>query len=471
MTFRPELHVTPEKGILDAPAGALYDGYSWHVFHQFRPTPEAGARWAHQVSHGTPFSWEICDDVLAPLTRETRLRAGAVTAVGDEAALYFTSVTADSASIHLATIDDLDATTEDVNDKGSSVDPHVHRAGEILGDQDGFTRFRSPCVVPDWKLDDAREDGHEGWIMLAVTGDSEAPRLVIAQSHNGRDWALLGPLVITGDMGITDARLVSPRIVRLRDEVDGEIYDVLIVTVERDGIDISGYLVGSLVGNEFAVTTPFTRIDYGHDFTRPRNTNRPSSAIDPDHRYDAATLFGLMNGIGRLDDGSKHESFIKEDWANCLSLPRRVTLEGGQLYQTPIAGIPTAIMHSDAACMWVGMGDVPTGEYLRVELVDSIGQVAAVITHRGDRLELDRSMNAFHSGDPVAVAPLHEDDTDAVTIIVDGSTVEVFADGGQAAMASRVYFNGQCEEFVGTASKGATILREDSLFPESKLGA
>ena len=34
---RPELHITPERGVLDAPAGVLLDGNDWHVFYQYRP--------------------------------------------------------------------------------------------------------------------------------------------------------------------------------------------------------------------------------------------------------------------------------------------------------------------------------------------------------------------------------------------------------------------------------------------------
>lgn len=66
MTHRPELHVTPGTGVLRAPAAALFDGTIWHVFHQFQPRTTEGSRWAHQYSDGSPFSFEECDDVLAP---------------------------------------------------------------------------------------------------------------------------------------------------------------------------------------------------------------------------------------------------------------------------------------------------------------------------------------------------------------------------------------------------------------------
>ena len=38
--YRPELHVTVERGILDASAGILRDGKDiWHMFFQYRTEP------------------------------------------------------------------------------------------------------------------------------------------------------------------------------------------------------------------------------------------------------------------------------------------------------------------------------------------------------------------------------------------------------------------------------------------------
>ena len=148
MTHRPELHVTPGTGVLRAPAAALFDGTIWHVFHQFQPRTTEGSRWAHQYSDGSPFSFEECDDVLAPEGDELEIRAGSVTATDNEVNLYFTSVTETGRSIHLAEVPDIAATVENVNDDPTALDPHVRRVGEILGDINGGRWFRSPCVVP-----------------------------------------------------------------------------------------------------------------------------------------------------------------------------------------------------------------------------------------------------------------------------------------------------------------------------------
>lgn len=465
MTHRPELHVTPSVGILDAPAGALFDGSGWHIFHQFRPRDTEGARWAHQFSDDTPFFFEDCDDVLAPEHNETEVRAGAVTVEGDDALLYFTSVIGSNRSINLATLTDIAGSTITVSDVASQLDPAVHRLGEIIGDFDGYSRLRSPCVFPDWHDTDNRDSGHSGWIMIALAGDKHTPEMLVFHSDDDRNWQFTGELSIVGESGLGNAAVVAPRLMRLRDEVDNQLKDVLVVTQEHDGIDVSGYLVGVFTNTTFTVSHPFRRIDYGHDFNRPRNTNVALAQADMATRYNQAFLFGLMNGVGRLDDGHKHLSYRTEGWANCLSLPRRVTLENGILYQTPAPGVVDAVRESDYAMMYSGIFEIPKAEQLTVELIDSIGQVAATISHFGDRLELDRSMNPHHDGDFVAVAVLGEGDTDAITIIVDGSTVEVFADGGQVAMASRVYFTGQCEEFVVSCTSNVQIEHTSTVTP------
>ncbi|QGU04276.1 GH32 C-terminal domain-containing protein [Corynebacterium comes] len=451
--------MTPESGVLDAPAGVLLDGDTWHLFHQYRPTPDSPARWAHVVSEDGPFDWEICDDALAPVGGEIGLRAGAVVANGSGLDLYFTSVTAVGTSIQVAQLADLDEKCP-VSDDEFTVDSRVLRIGDVVSDRDGHTRFRSPCVVPAWESNDDRHAGHDGWLMLAVTGSGEAPVPVVLTSPDGRSWDFSGHLGFEGDPGFDAASIVvGPRIFRLRDEVDGNIYDVLLITLESDGIDISGFLVGTLRGTTFDVKTPFTRIDHGHDFTRPRNTNVTTGTVPEEERYQRSVIFGLLNGVGRQDDPRRHPTLATENWANALSLPRVVTLQGGLLFQTPPAGLPDAISRTDRARSWTGLCQIPAGSSLTATLLDAAGAPAATIVHSGDQLTLDRSANPHHVGDAVARTRLAEGDTDSLSIFVDGSTVEVFANGGAVTMASRVYIDGGCSAIRVEVSGGAVLER------------
>ena len=478
-THRPELHFVPEDGVLDAPAGILRDGDTWHLFYQYRPTADSPARWGHTYSEESPFDWLDCDDVLAPVGGELSLRAGSVAQGPDDIHLFFTSVTTAGIAVHLARYADVDEICE-VSDDPQSLDPNVVRFGEVVGNTRNFDHFRSPSVVPDWASED-RDDGHDGWLMLALTGHSDAPVPVILESADGVSWRLRGSLKFDGDPGFLEGEVpatspippvVSPRLVRLRDEVDGNIYDVLFVTLERGGRDVSGYLVGRLEGTTFTVVSGFRRVDFGHDFSRPRSTNTTTGTLTPEQRYERAVIVGLLNGNGRGDDATAHASWEAEGWANALSLPRRVTLEGGVLYQAPAPGLPDAVKLSDYARSWTGVMEVPSGSCVTVTLLDGAGDPAASICHSGDGISLDRSMNkafehCFADSEP-ATATLAEGDSDTLTIIQDGSTVEVFVDGGLIAMASRVYFEGGCSG-LRVETSGDAVIEQDWQRSGSKL--
>ncbi|WKD59506.1 GH32 C-terminal domain-containing protein [Corynebacterium caspium] len=469
---RPELHLTAERGALYAPAAVLIDGTTWHVFHQYRLSSDAPytatspARWGHQASAGDCFNWEECNDVLAPTGSELLVRAGAVVPQScqyDGAYLYFTSVTPAGTHIELAFIPSLEESIADTSDDPLTLEPSVQRLGPVVTNEQGVNfglrDFRSPCVVRGWADDKARNAGHEGFLMLAVTGDTETPGLAILASADGHSWQVQGPLEFVGNSGIGENihQVVSPRIARLRDEVDGQIYDVLIVTLEEKGIDISGYLVGTLQGTKFVVSKPFERLDYGHDFTRPRgsaDTSGPS--------YEGTVIMGLLNGVGRLDNPANHLSMREEGWANVLSLPRMVTLQGGRIYQTPMPKLVAEIANTQNARSYTAVVDIPPGGEFVVELFDASANIAARLVHTGTHIHLDRSMNLHHQGSPVATAPVQgpgsgSGNSHSLTVIVDGSTVELFADGGAVAMASRVYFDGGCQKLVPTTKNGAKV--------------
>lgn len=456
--YRPELHVTVERGILDAAAGILRDGKDiWHMFFQYRTDPDAPSRWGHSVSEGSAFDWVECNDAVAPFGGETGVRAGSVVAHSEGADFYFTSVTKAGMSVQISRADDLDALCDDV-DEDYQVDPGIRRLGDVLSDEGGYTRFRSPCVVPNWEEADDRDKGQSGWLMLAMTGEPEAPVPVVLSSEDGTSWGVIGPLEFAGDPGFDpDAEhLVAPRIIRLRDEVDAQIYDVLMFTLERRGKDTTGYIVGTLQGAVFTVAKEARHIDFGHDFTRPRSTNYTPGSVAEDERLSHAYIFGVMTDTGRGGDATAEPNWETEGWATTLSIPRRLTLQGGALYQTPPRGLPDAVAETERARMWTGLCEIPVGETgsVTAEIIDGEGNVAAVITHSGDEISLDRLDGA------AASAPLGDDDEDNITILVDSSTIEVFAGGGAVAMSSRFWPNGGTADIRITTDGAAVVLNE-----------
>lgn len=204
-THRPELHFVPESGILEAPAGVLLDGTTWHLFFQYRHELSAPAHWGHTYSEELPFDWLECDNVLAPVGGELSLRAGSVAAGEDAVNLYFTSVTSTGTSVRLARFTDFQDVCE-ISDDRHSLDPNVVRYGEVTSSVTNYSRFRSPSVVPDWAAKD-RDEGHAGWLMLALTGHSDAPLPVILRSADGLSWEVEGPLEFNGEPGFNQGEV------------------------------------------------------------------------------------------------------------------------------------------------------------------------------------------------------------------------------------------------------------------------
>lgn len=459
--FRPELHVTAETGVLEAPAGAVRQGDALHVFHQFRPTPDSGARWAHQTATGLPYGWDVCDDVLAPEGDEIDCLAGSSVLVGDGTVeLFFVTTTPTDGEavrgsdlphdrrgprdfrIQRARISDLAAISDDVSDDPSVVRREVDRLGPVEIDDSAHpvTALVTPSVI--------RHD--DGWLMVALDlVDDTAADIVVLTSGDRQLWTVLGPLEITGDSpdaDVPEGRPFAPRIVTMSDELTDETSDVLFITYPADGADggeesvgeNAGYLVGTLSGTVFTVETGFQLFDNGHDFTRPRVV-QGIPGVQP----VIVGLVGTFPGNGSAT------------WANCLSVPRFLTLRGGHLHQD-IVGVPSAVRsYTDRAAVFTAQLDVSAGS-VTVSLLDEKDGMLATVRHSGDRVKVSRP-SGDGSGD-VRTAELADGDSDTLTILVDGPVCEVFADGGLVSLTSSLHGEAPFAKFRVDTAAGARVL-------------
>ncbi|AGP31162.1 sucrose-6-phosphate hydrolase [Corynebacterium terpenotabidum Y-11] len=453
--------MTAETGVLEAPAGAVRQGNTLHVFHQFRPTPESGARWAHQVATDLPYGWDVCDDVLAPLSDEIDCLAGSSVAVGDGVVELFFVVTtpamdttdatdADHRSllgsrvphdrrgsrdfrIHRARISDLDLISEDISDDPSVVRQEVERLGQVTVDDRlrPVTALVTPSVVRDG----------DRWLMIALDlVDDTAATIVVLTSEDRQHWTVQGALEIYGDPGIPAGRPFAPRITRMTDEFTDDRRDVLFITyptspTDASGGETAGYLVGTLDGTRFTVESGFRVFDHGHDFTRPRVVHGPQPVI-----------LGLVGTFPGPKAGT---------WANCLSVPRFLSLRDGHLYQD-IVGVPSAVRsYTDRGAVFTAQLDVSRGA-VTVSVIDDTDRVLATVRHSGDRVEVDRP-RADGTSD-LRTATLADGDSDTLTVVVDGPVCEVFADGGLVSLTSALSGSTGFARFQVDTSGGARVL-------------
>lgn len=452
---RPELHITAETGVLEAPAGALIVDGSMHVFHQFRPRESAGSRWAHQVASEVAYDWDVCDDVVVPEGsgdgHDIDILAGSTVAIDERAAELFFVVTHpkdvsdDDAlgthithrqrgprtfTIHRAAIDDVSELT-DVSDDPTHADPRVRRLGPIDVDDSRYavSDLVTPCVIhrPDQTYPD------QPWLMLALALEgSEDARIVVLRSADRQSWQVLGPLELP-ERTVRDSRPFAPRMVSMVDAATGATHDVLFITyegVEGESKEVAGYVVGTLSGTEFNVRTPFRPIDYGHDFTRPR--------IIP---FDNPVMFGLVGS---------HPS-IESTWANCLSAPRYLTLSEGKLYQD-ILGAPSAVRaFSDYAFIWCARIKPHEGT-VTVTVNGESGDPLATITYQASEVTVTR-----HPGGDSRSAELGPDESGSLTIFYDSPVCEVFADGGAATLTSTMPSESRVASIDVSTADGAVV--------------
>ena len=439
----PELHITAERGVLEAPAGAVFADGAIHVFHQFRTKRSNGSRWAHVTASHIPYDWDINDDVLKPEGEELDVLAGSALALpaadGTPETVELIFVTSEprdaNASreellgsqvangrrgertfrIQRAQIDDL-ATLNEVSDDPKTVAAGVRRLGPIDIDDAAHpvADLVTPSVVPL---------GEGGWGMLALNlVNDEDAEIVWLLSEDRQHWRVAGAVEIDGDVSLPASRPFAPRLVKMTDQGDGHGYHVLILTYRDDGTwkaegdEVTGYLVGRIDSHSAGKVTfhpqgEFRVLDHGHDLTRPR--------IIPG---DTPALIGMV--------GAHPDAGTGADWANCLSTPRAITLLDGALYQD-IVGAPQAVhSFSDFGLIWTGQLAPGDGKVeLSVRNMD--GGEIALITYTKDAVSVTREGET-------RTASLADPEADVLTVFIDGPLCEVYADGGAATLTSSI---------------------------------
>lgn len=434
-SMRPEFHITAPQGRLNDPNGLLlYEG-KLHVFYQHDPgfpRQPKQTGWAHvsaPLEGEEALCWRHHPNALypgMPYDQHGCYSGGAVVDECGQPWLFYTgNVKREGerfATQNAVAVDELDSLN------GGSFRKYEGNP-VIANPAPGYTaHYRDPMIT---RVD----DGHAKWRMcLGAQREDDTGAVVLYRSADLMHWEFQGELQFHTDRAeygsspdlIPEGYMWEcPNLLRMRDGEDGLEYDVLVICpqgmdeVVDGGVrhyassDQCGYLVGRLDGVNFHVTHGFSELDYGHTFYAPQLI----AAVPGQMVAEEALMLGWMGLPGRDDLCT-----LDQGWVHALTLPRRLHLEGGVLYQQPV--LPSPVREEESGVTWYSQRCVRKvfGAFEDFKL--SMGGVVC-ISRKGGVLSLE------YQGDVRAVTGVDSQ----VEVIVDGVAVEVFAGDGSIAFA------------------------------------
>ncbi|MBW3070269.1 MULTISPECIES: glycoside hydrolase family 32 protein [unclassified Actinomyces] len=468
----PVVHLAPPVGRLNDPNGLLVDSGTYHAFYQFSPfhPHRKLVYWGHASSRDL-LHWKHHDPAIIPdsyYDLSGAYSGGAVVLEGEELAgapagvgyqFFYTGNLKDpvtderTASQCLVTSTDLQRF-----DKWPD--------NPLLPDHpDGYTaHYRDPQV---WRDPDVPGSFR---MLLGVQREDLTGAALLYRSEDLRSWRLEGELSFPDADGAFDRfgyMWECPGLVRLTDELTGQVRDVLIWCPQGIEPDAEGYenifpcvyTVGRLEGTELRECDgTFAEVDRGFEFYAPQVFARRPSEPGP-------VLLTGWAGNASEDD---QPSIGTGGWVHALTVPRVLTLRGGRLLQRPAVPLPDdAAVLSAAGERLGGTTSIPELDghrswRLRVQADAThrwglrIGDERCYVTitmesRDGDaRLVVDRSHSRYTQHGQVRTVTVPRGTRPCLEVLHDRSVTEVFVGDGEIAFTLR--------SFVEPTAGGAALI-------------
>lgn len=416
-TTRQTYHLEPPRGLLNDPNGlCFFDGlyyafFQWNRFAKDHTHKEWGYFTSPDLAH-----WTFQGSALVPDQPydQSGVHSGSAIVEDGEMLLFYTG----SDKSHGRRSSQCLATSRDGR-------TFVKR-GVIVKTPQGYTQhFRDPKVF-------RRTDGSFGMVVGAQRSSGKAA-IALLTSDDARTWHLLGNLGTSGsfemtecpdlfDLGGTTVLSYCPQQRDNATDTCGESHAEW--KVLPDGLSETVSLDGG------------SRTDLGFDFYSPQTFETPDG-----RRVMTAWMSRLTDEQERLlGEGCSH--------IHCLTLPRELSLRSGRLIQTPVRelygllgpdvlpaqtthGIAFEQLGSHSLCLRVhdgeGMGDLQVhshGDAARIAFDAATGTLALART--------DWSTG----GTERRTAPVGR--LTSLEVWSDETSVEVFVNGGEAALSARI---------------------------------
>jgi fructan beta-fructosidase len=451
--WRPAIHFTPAVNWMNDPNGPIYVDGRYHLYYQYNPDGVlwGNISWGHAVSDDL-VSWEELPLALPAALPNMVFSGSAVVDDANTSGLcdepgcvvaVYTGLVVDPA----AQFTEQDQRIAVSNDGGHTFEPY---AGNPIIDYD-LVDFRDPNVF--WHEPTGR------WVMtVALPIDRQ---ILFFTSEDLIEWTQVSEF---GPTGATEGLWECPVLMEL--PVDGDPGDTRwVLKIDHNPGHVTGgsgaqYFVGDFDGTTFTAPTgePPRWVDFGADFYCAMPfTGEPGAE-------ERRTWIGWMSNWDYASDVPTHP------WRGAMTLPREVTLttragEPGEVRLTQTLPVSLDDRRVDArryegedlSAIVAAVEADEGGDVLDVRFAVEVGAATAVgvdVAVDGDsavrvrfangELTLDRSQ-VGHPALPASFAAVHRAPVDLVDgrlvlrVVLDRSSVEVFADDGRVVLTDLVF--------------------------------
>lgn len=413
--WRQSIHLEPQAGWLNDPNGLCFSDGKYHVYFQYSPDSPKGAGrkcWGHFESSDDGKSWEYTGIVMEPDIPEDRSGVYSGCAVVKDGILHIFY----TGNVKLPGDHDYVTSGREANQiYVTSKDGRTVSSKKIILRNSDYPEYCS-CHVRDpkvwiengvWKMVlGARTLENKGCVLYYEADDPENWHYV--QTLSIEDFGYMWECPDQFTVGDKVFLGISPQGLPHEEFHHQNVYS-------------SGYFKKS--GDALS---DFEEFDYGFDFYAPQ------TFLD---RNGERILIGWM-GIGDIPYANPTTEL---GWQHCLTVPRRLSVsEDGFLRQEPV-------IHPDLLGPVEEVGeDIKTEAELACEIESTIGEDRyeiqigeAKISYDGEILTLD--LSAGQSGYGRTIRKVKTGRIGDIRVVVDRSSLEVFAGGGRYVMSTRFY--------------------------------
>ena len=453
--WRQKYHIQGIVGLINDPNGFSQFKGKYHMFYQWNPlgTNHKNKTWAHSVSDDL-LHWKRLKTALRPDTWYSKDGVYSGSAIVDDEKLYL---------FYTGNVKDSDGNRESYQCLAVSSDGENFERWEpsIVNQPDGYTRhIRDPKI---WK-----KDG-KFYAVIGIQSEDLEGKAVLYSSENIKDWKFEGEIAGANHGKIKDFGFMweCPDYFQLKDEKTGKIKDLLVFSPQglepEEDLYNNKYQTGYLFGKldyekpEFEILSDFVEIDRGNDFYAPQ-----SMEDDKGRRL----IVGWM-GIPEEEDFPT----VKNEWLHCLTLPRKLKVIDGKLYQLPIKEMESIrgekIEFSEKVTGEVKVGTGVTYE-LKAKFTDfnsdfglklrtgKNSETVLKFDYNDKKFVLDRTkgeqpdkrLRKVYLGD---ISELE------LTVFVDNSSVEMFINGGAEVFSSRIFPEKDADGIIVFADKDVNV--------------